>query len=66
VFEQEGKLENLEAFASHNGADFYALPRNADTVTLIKQAWSVPASMPFGGDEVVPIRANEKIEWTVQ
>ncbi|MBE4619929.1 dihydroorotase [Vibrio navarrensis] len=66
VFEQEGKLENLEAFASHNGADFYALPRNADTVTLTKQAWSVPASMPFGGDEVVPIRANEKIEWTVQ
>lgn len=37
VFEQEGKLENLEAFASHNGPDFYGLARNSDTVTLTKK-----------------------------
>lgn len=66
VFEQAGKLENLEAFASHNGADFYGLPRNTDTVTLRKQAWNVPATMPFGSDVVVPIRAGEAIEWTVE
>lgn len=66
AFEQAGKLENLEAFASHNGADFYGLPRNADTVTLRKQAWNVPATMPFGSDVVVPIRAGEAIEWTVE
>lgn len=66
VFEQAGKLENLEAFASHNGPDFYGLPRNQETVTLTKQAWPVPASMPFGSDIVVPIRANERIEWSVK
>ena len=65
VFEQEGKLENLEAFASHNGPDFYGLDRNSDTVTLTKEEWHVPESMPFGNDIVVPIRAGEKISWKV-
>ncbi|MEZ9526329.1 dihydroorotase [Enterovibrio norvegicus] len=66
VFEQEGKLENLEAFASQNGPDFYGLPRNSDTVTLTKEAWSVSDTMPFGSDVVVPIRAGESISWTVK
>ncbi|ENM3953681.1 dihydroorotase [Vibrio cholerae] len=66
VFEKEGKLENLEAFASFNGPDFYGLPRNQETVTLTKQAWPVAGSMPFGSDIVVPIRAGENIEWTVK
>ncbi|GAB2647667.1 dihydroorotase [Vibrio panuliri] len=66
VFEQEGKLEHLEAFASHNGPDFYGLPRNADTVTLSKESWDVPASMPFGDDIVVPIKAGEQVTWTVK
>ena len=65
VFEQEGKLENLEAFANHNGPDFYGVPRNTDTVTLTKASWEVPASMPFGGETVVPIRAGEAIQWQV-
>ncbi|MGF1767925.1 dihydroorotase [Enterovibrio makurazakiensis] len=66
VFEQEGKLENLEAFASFNGPDFYGMPRNSDTVTLTKEEWAVPATMPFGSDVVVPIRAGENITWTVK
>lgn len=66
VFEQEGKLENLEAFASHNGPDFYGVPRNSDTVTLSKEEWTVAESMPFGEDIVVPIRAGETIGWTVK
>lgn len=66
VFEQEGKLENLEAFASHNGPDFYGQARNADTVTLVKEEWIVASTMPFGQDIVVPIRADETIAWTVK
>lgn len=66
VFDKEGKLENLEAFASHNGPDFYGIARNQDTITLQKSPWTVPATMPFGDDVVVPIRANETIEWTVK
>ncbi|MFH0262672.1 dihydroorotase [Vibrio barjaei] len=66
VFEQEGKLENLEAFASHNGPDFYGLPRNSDTITLEKSEWNVPETMPFGNDIVVPIRGGETVNWQVK
>ncbi len=66
VFELEGKLEHLEAFVSHNGPDFYGVPRNTDTVTLTKEEWSVEETMPFGQDIVVPIRAGETIGWKVK
>lgn len=66
VFEHAGKLDKLEAFASFNGPDFYGLPRNIDSVTLEKSAWKVPESMPFGSDNVVPIKAGESVEWTVK
>ncbi|EBA15286.1 dihydroorotase [Roseobacter sp. SK209-2-6] len=36
VFEEEGKLENLEKFASQNGPSFYRLPENPETITLVK------------------------------
>jgi dihydroorotase len=66
VFDSENKLENLESFASHNGPDFYGLPRNTDTVTLSKESWQVDPEMPFGADTVVPIRGGERVEWTVK
>ena len=65
VFDQLGALERLEAFASGFGADFYRLPRNQGTVTLERRAWTAPASYPFGSDELVPLRADERIAWTL-
>ncbi|AWB67677.1 dihydroorotase [Saccharobesus litoralis] len=66
VFEQENALDKLEAFASFNGPDFYNLPRNTDTVTLVKEPWTVPQSYALGEDVVVPIKANEDISWQVK
>ena len=66
VFEQANALDKLEAFASLNGPNFYGLPVNSDTVTLVKQDWQVPASLAFGDNQVVPIRANETIGWQVK
>lgn len=65
VFEVAGALDKLEAFASFNGPDFYNLPRNADTITLHKSAWEVPATLNFGSNKVVPIKAGETISWKV-
>ncbi|MCG7585322.1 dihydroorotase [Photobacterium sp. OFAV2-7] len=65
VFEQAGALDKLEAFASFNGPDFYGLPRNTDTITLAKESWTVPETMSFGSDVVVPIRAGEEMNWKV-
>ncbi|HJL60813.1 MAG TPA: dihydroorotase [Pseudomonadales bacterium] len=66
AFDNAGSLDRLEAFSSFNGPDFYGLPRNQDTITLTNQAWDVPQALQFGNDEVVPIRANAKIHWTVR
>jgi dihydroorotase len=63
AFEAAGALDKLEGFASLHGADFYRLPRNAATVTLVREPWEVPEHYPFGADELVPLRAGERIAW---
>ncbi|UXY15932.1 dihydroorotase [Chitiniphilus purpureus] len=63
AFEAAGALGRLEAFASFNGPDFYRLPRNRGTVTLVKDSWTVPAAYPFGEHQVVPLRAGEALAW---
>jgi dihydroorotase len=66
AFAVAGALDKLEAFASKNGPAFYGLPQNSDTITLVRESWSVPASVPFGEDELVPMRAGEHIGWKLQ
>lgn len=66
AFEEANALDNLEAFASFNGPDFYGLPRNKDTITLVKESWQVPESYQLGDSVVVPIKAGEEISWKVK
>jgi len=63
AFEEASALERLEAFASLHGPRFYGLPPNRDRVTLSREEWRVPESIPFGGEELVPLRAGETIPW---
>lgn len=63
AFEAAGALDKLEAFASLNGPGFYGLPANSDTITLVKDAWTVPATLAYGDDTLVPLRAGEVIGW---
>ena len=63
AFEAVGALDKLEAFASFYGADFYGLPRNQDQITLIKESWTVPESIAFAGDVLVPLRAGQTVAW---
>jgi dihydroorotase len=65
AFDAVGALRQLNGFASEYGAAFYGLPLNEGTVTLTKDSWDVPASYRFGSDELVPLRAGEKIFWRV-
>jgi len=66
VFEQENALDKLEGFASLHGPKFYQLPINKDKITIEKSPWQVPATMAFGNDVVVPIRAEDTIHWHVK
>ena len=65
VFEAENSLDKLEAFASFYGPDFYGLPRNSTKMTLVKESWSVPESIPFLDESIVPMRAGQSISWKV-
>lgn len=63
AFDTAGALDKLEGFASLFGPDFYGLPRNKGTITLVKETWNVPDSYPLGGNQVIPLRAGEAILW---
>ncbi len=65
AFEDADALDRLEGFASRFGADFYGLPRNADTIRLERAPWTVPAEYPFGADTIVPLRAGETMRWRI-
>lgn len=65
AFEQRNALDKLEAFASHFGPDFYNLPRNQDSITLVREPWTVPSSFEFGEQQLVPLRAGETLNWRV-
>jgi len=63
AFDAAGALDRLEAFASSHGPDFYRLPRNTGTVTLRRETWTVPESLPFGDAQLKPLRAGETLGW---
>ena len=67
VFDQAGALDKLEGFASFHGPDWYGLPRNTGTVTLVRESWALPADYPFlAGDPIVPLRAGETLAWKMR
>ena len=66
VFDEEGALANLEAFASLNGPGFYGLPANTGTVTLARGETHVPESVSAGTtDYVRPFLAGETLSWRI-
>ena len=65
AFDAAGALDKLEGFASFHGPAFYGLPRNTGLVTLRKQPWQLPESLPFGEAELKPLRGGETLAWKV-
>ncbi len=63
AFDQAGRLDRLEAFASERGADFYGVSRNEGRITLRREPWTVPDRYPFGADELVPLRGGAQVAW---
>jgi dihydroorotase len=65
AFERADALDRLEGFASFHGADFYGLPRNKDTLTLKREEWTVPETVPYGDALLKPLRGGETLAWRV-
>ncbi len=66
AFDAAGALDKLEAFASFNGPDFYALRRNRGTLTLTRCDWSVPEALPFGDTALKPLCGGETLAWSIE
>lgn len=63
VFDEMHALDKFEGFASVFGPNFYGLPVNQDTISLQKQAWQVPDTIPYDNDVLVPLRAGQTVQW---
>jgi len=65
VFEQENALDNLEAFTSKNGPDYYGLPQNTQKTTLVKRDQPVvfPKKFQTGDGEVTVFDPMFEIYW---
>jgi dihydroorotase len=66
AFDNADALDRLEGFASFHGADFYGLPRNADTITLQRETWTVPETVPYGEATLKPLGGGETLNWKLQ
>ena len=67
VFEQEGALDKLEAFASLNGPAWYGLAPNNETITLVKRDTPVsfPAKIETGAGPVTVFDPMFPLHWDV-
>jgi dihydroorotase len=63
AFESMNALDKLEGFASFHGPDFYGLPRNSGTVTLKREAWTLPEELPLGQAGIKPLCGGETLAW---
>jgi len=66
VFEKHQALDKLEGFASRFGAEFYKLPINTETITLIKKPWQVPKSLAYGNETLIPLMAGQTLNWQIK
>lgn len=62
LLDEFNALDKLEDFVSRTGAEFYALPLNRETITLVEKSMTVPDEM-YG---VIPYLAGETIKWSIK
>lgn len=62
IFDQFGKLENLQAFVSDNAQNIYGICPEFKEVTLEQRPFEVPQSY----EGVVPMYAGETIGWAIE
>ena len=68
VFEEEGALDRLEAFASLNGPAFYGMAPNEARITLVRgeAPVAIPAEVETGAGPVVVFDPGTPVFWTVK
>ncbi|QCI18307.1 dihydroorotase [Buchnera aphidicola (Aphis nasturtii)] len=65
VFEEMKALKHFESFCSKNGPNFYNLPINQKTITLIKKPYKILKKISIGKDFIMPFLSGETLEWSI-
>lgn len=65
VFDDEGALDRLEAFASLNGPAFYRLPPNEERIELVRGDRPADPPVRAGSVEVLPFDTGAPLGWMV-
>ncbi|MBT8115809.1 MAG: dihydroorotase [Arenicella sp.] len=67
VFEELGAIDKLEGFASIHGPSFYGLSLNRESITLVRDFWTMPKSIALAdGRSIVPFYAGQRLRWRVE
>ncbi len=66
LFVANNARQQLAAFASINGAQFYQLPIATEPIHLIRLPWKLPERFAFGEDYVIPFFAGKTVAWQIQ
>lgn len=65
LFERHQALDKLANFASQFGAQFYQLPVNTRSLTLIRKPWQIPLTLSFGKEELIPLFGGHTVNWQI-
>ena len=65
LFNENGKLENLQKFVSDNACNIYNMKPAIKTITLEEKDFKVPTIYKTDKEEVVPMYAGETLKWSI-
>jgi len=66
VFEEMNALKHLQSFCSENGPNFYNMPINSETITIVKKPYEVLKKIHIGKNIIIPFLAGEKLDWSIK
>lgn len=66
VFEEMQALKYLQSFCSENGPNFYNMPINKETITIVKKPYKVIKKIKVGNNIIVPFLSGEQLDWSIE
>ncbi|MEA3353180.1 MAG: dihydroorotase [Campylobacterota bacterium] len=66
LFEEDGKLDNLQKFVSDNACKIYDMEPSSKEITLIKREFIVPEIYESKTQKVVPMYAGQTLKWSIE
>lgn len=66
IFDDLNEMAKLDAFMGQFGANFYQLPVLNEQIELVRESQTIPQTLAFGHDHVVPLAAGSTLHWSIR